>query len=81
MKALVEPVLRQLSGKSAVRLKVDQLDPQSGAFSYYSELNQTTLDALERLIQKVQDTQLKSRLNSVQTLLRMKEKAGQERAP
>lgn len=79
VKSLIEPVLRQLSGKSAVRLKVDQLDPQSGAFSYYSELNQTTLDALERLIQKVQDTHLKSHLSSVQTLLRMKEKAGQER--
>ncbi len=76
---LVKPILSDLAIKSQVRRRIDQLSPESGAFSYYSTLNGEALDAIVRLVQDVSDLELKAGLNSMQTLLRMKEKAGQER--
>ncbi|MFC4700746.1 methyl-accepting chemotaxis protein [Glaciecola siphonariae] len=74
-----QPVVELLSKKSALRAAVDNLNPASDSFGYYSALNAQALRSIELLIFKVADREVTSMLASNLQLLWLKERAGQVR--
>jgi diguanylate cyclase (GGDEF)-like protein len=68
-----------LTRKSLVRGKVDQLRNNNNAFTYYSSLNKKTIDTIDQLTSLVEDNHLRSELNSMISMLWLKELSGQSR--
>lgn len=79
LKSDLEGLAKFLSGVGDVRAKVDQLSNSSGAFGFYSSVNQQALDAIERLVFLTEDVNVLHQMNSLLNLLWLKERSGQER--
>ncbi|MBT3472757.1 MAG: nitrate- and nitrite sensing domain-containing protein [Gammaproteobacteria bacterium] len=75
----LQQLSKQLQQRASVRLAVDQLQPKSGAFGYYSQVNSMALKLIEQLAIGVTDSSAAKKLNALVALLWMKERAGQER--
>jgi len=76
---LFQALQDQLAQKAAVQRQVDQLSDSSGAFAYYSELNNLALTAIDRLLLDLNDSDLAMLMSARLQLLWMKERSGQYR--
>lgn len=68
-----------LAQKKEVREKVDELNNQQNAFTYYSLVNKKAIDTIYLLTQIVEDSTVRSELTSMVAMLWLKERAGQSR--
>ena len=76
---LIDNLSKLMRNKSAVRDRVDKLSPDNGAFSFYSSINQTALNAIEGLQTSINNTALSKNYYSYLHTLWVKERAGQVR--
>ncbi|AJQ92581.1 methyl-accepting chemotaxis protein [Gynuella sunshinyii] len=79
LRKLQEPIISFLSGKAAIRQKVDRLDPNNGAFNYYSTLNRRALNSIQGLLSELGEPDITQLLEARLSLLWMKERIGQYR--
>lgn len=68
-----------MNSKGKVRRLVDQLDPTSGAFGFYSSINAKALDSIELVAFNIKDEDISQSYFSYLHFLRAKERAGQVR--
>ncbi|KZY61259.1 hypothetical protein A3742_11750 [Oleiphilus sp. HI0071] len=68
-----------MGNKAVVRNRVDALDPQNGAFHYYSSVNQHALNAIESVQSEISDPELGRGYYAYLHTLWLKERAGQIR--
>ncbi|MEO9655961.1 methyl-accepting chemotaxis protein [Marinomonas sp.] len=79
LSSLLKPILDTLKNKTETRAKIDGLDLNNGAFSYYSDLNRRALAAIKHMLFDVSDPEVAKILESRLALLWMKERIGQYR--
>lgn len=75
----IQQIESKLLDKPGVRKRVDSLSANSGAFSYYSDLNAMVLNTIELIQQQITNPALSQSFASYRNLLLTKEKAGQVR--
>ena len=79
VQAGIRDVLSRLERRGEVRKGVDDLDPNSGFFRYYSALNASALDTIQKAGLGVDDLQLARLIRANVALLWLKERSGQAR--
>ena len=72
-------LIKALAQRTSVRLAVDGLASDNGAFVYYSNINTLSLEIIDWLVAGVENVELSRPMRAYVALLWMKERAGQER--
>ncbi|BDX05479.1 methyl-accepting chemotaxis protein [Planctobacterium marinum] len=76
---LLNMLQQQMAKREAIRKKVDALASDSEFFSYYSKINADTLAVLDSISVNFSEKSILASYKSLLALLRLKERAGQER--
>ena len=76
---LIKQIEALMEDKAGVRTRVDALDPNNGAFTFYSSVNQTALNAIESLLSDITEPRMSRAYYAYLHTLWMKERAGQVR--
>lgn len=72
-------ILSLLKDKNDIRQKVDAVEANNHAFSFYSEVNRQSLNAIQLVIADISNRQIAKALEARLSLLWMKERVGQYR--
>lgn len=79
VKTITQNLQGLMSSKTTIRRAVDNLEPNNGAFDYYSSVNQEALDSIISTSLHIKDNALKVELDGLLSILWIKETAGQIR--
>jgi len=74
-----QSLINILEQKKTVRKDIDELSNQQSAFNYYSLVNKKAIDTIYLLTKIVEDSTIRSELDSMVAILWLKERAGQSR--
>lgn len=76
---LLQSLITEFGKRNELRSKVDNLDPNSGFFGFYSGINAAALQLIEQYSTRINDSELQASYRAYTSLLWLKERAGQSR--
>ena len=79
LNTLTSSISKDIDRLTSVRKLVDSQSPNNGAFAFFSKFNQDILNSFQRVVSSIDSHELTNALTAKQSLLWMKERAGQYR--